>query len=174
MSDMSDSFCNRNFKALECLYLNSKEMQENDIIQKQKCRDQLSVAKEFCTIKMTTARRTGHSTAIAKFITKHKNNWVIITPVLKQADFLHNMTVNEIKRENLFISKENSLNIESENRKINFMSIHNFDNQLRGLELDGIIVDCASFMNPSKIDLLYRVGIECMRNKPYMFFIFVE
>ena len=67
-----------------------------------------------------------------------------------------------------------ALMVEKKNGSVYFMSSNNFDNQLRGLELDGIIVDCASFMNPSKIDLLYQVGIECMRYKPHMFFIFVE
>jgi len=170
-----DRIGNRTFKALEYLYLNSKEMQEEEMVRRDRFRDLLSNAKEFSTVKISSSRRAGHTTAIAKFILKHKNeNWAVMS--LNQ-NSLKNLYLKIERMGDGFICKKSSAHFKFNGKNagtIQFMSIHDFDSQLRGLELDGIIVDCASFMNQSKIELLYRVGIECMRNKPYAFFILVE
>ena len=56
---------------------------------------------------------------------------------------------------------------------IHFMTKHNFDTNLRGLELNGIIVDCAFMLSQGEIDQLYRAGIPCMLKQDRLFFIFV-
>ena len=46
--------------------------------------------------------------------------------------------------------------------------------KLQGSELNGIIVDCASFVKSNDIEGIYKIGVTSMRYKEYVNFIFVE
>lgn len=177
----------RILSSINLLIENSKEMQDNKFVQEDLIRSQmvennqsikeenrdnnwhqispLHFAKEYCTIKVCTARRTGHTTAINEFLMDKYHNchekWATICYNQKMVE--NNKTYKE-----LLANKSNKKS------DIHFMTQNTFDNSIRGQELDGIIVDCATFMSQKKIDHLYTVGMACMKNKKHKFFIFVE
>jgi len=182
---MNDKIGNRTYQALKNLYLNSKEMQDETIKLGFRENDQLAFAKEYCTIKLCGPRRSGHSEAIAKFIKEYyAGNWAIITINLHNSEFMRERIRWELQKPNSkcnfnpTIYKLTASNITIKNgpdiSTIHLMSNHTFDYELKGLNLTGIIVDCASFLSKSKMEELYRVGMPCMYAHKYQFFIFVE
>lgn len=166
---MNDKVYNRTYQALKNLYLNSKEIQKQ--IKPLALLNDLSYAKEICTIRMATARRSGHTSSIAKFVNKYNDkNWAIIPPTMRQVEEINKMVGVYSKGD---ILKQTQSYIEFKNGRTQFMTANTFNRDLRGLDLDGIIVDCAFYLSQSKIEELYQVGMPCMRFKPYKFFIFV-
>lgn len=168
---------NRTYKALECLWLNSKEMQNAHFIRRFRVDDAVAHAKEFGTVKMATARQSGHSTAIANFLVKHnKMSWLVLAENQNIVERIAQIT-SKIITDNPKIDSSTKItkrNIQFKNGAfINFDSINAIDN-IRGMELDGVIVDCASFISKTKIEELYRTALPSMRLKPYVFFIFVQ
>lgn len=162
---------NRTFQALENLYLNSKDMQ--DYSRDDYSYQPLAHAKEYCTIKLTTARRSGHSTAISKLITKYNNNWAIISHNQAMSErLIDNIRLNSINNNIVKITKS-QIDFKNGNKTI-LITTHNFNEKLRGISLDGIIVDCACLLSQKKIEEIYKTGIPCMQFQPYRFFIFVE
>jgi hypothetical protein len=71
---MSDKIFQRTYQALNYLYLNSKEIQKEIQLYNptERHNNYLTYAKEFVTVKLTTARRSGHTTAICKFVLAHQ------------------------------------------------------------------------------------------------------
>jgi len=167
-------------KSINLLVQNSIEMQDkmkNDIIpQKQP----LSFAKEFCTIKVCSARRSGHSTAISKFLlsrcSKNKEKWALLSYNHQMSKANSQTCLKMIETESNYKYKAEHLsldNIKFKNKgEIIFKSF--FSNSIRGYDLDGIIVDCATLFNRDKIDQLYNDGIACMNTKEHKLFIFIE
>ena len=173
---MNKEIADRTYLALKYLYLNAKDLQNENVISYLRKTQPLAYAKEFCTIKLSTARRSGHSSAIARFVNEHySKNWAIIS---------YNQNMSERNIEN--VSKNSGNNIykatksyieftkDKESGKTIFTSFNSFDRDLRGIELDGIIIDCASMLTKKKIKSLYEVGMSCMARKQYQFFIFIE
>ena len=177
--DMPKFLGNRTFTALECLYLNSKDMQEEQISDDlyrsddYYCKNKLALAKEFCTIKLATARRCGHSSAIAQLVNKYHKNWAIISGNQSMSEKI-SKKINKWN-EKRDIRKTTQKIIEfKDNSMILLEKQHTFFTNLRGHELDGIIVDGISFLSQSKIENIYEMGITCMEHKKYKFFIFVQ
>ena len=172
LSDISQILGSRTFTALECLYLNSKD--EQDIYKYDYySTNPLALVKEFCTIKLTTARRCGHSSAIAQLVNKYHKNWAIISGNQSMSQQIS----EKINKWNVNgdIRKTIQSRIEFEDDSIILLeSQHTFHTNLRGYELDGIIVDGMSLLSQSKIENIYETGIACMEHKKYKFFIFVQ
>ena len=164
--------------SINLLIENSKEMQNN--IDKSK-RSPISIGEEFCTIKVCTARQTGHSLAIAHFLLNRTNEyWAIISPTIRMGD--HNM---EIINDNSFITVNGKISCTISARsknKIEFynggsivnISQHCLDTELRGRHFNGIIIDNVSIMCKKSIDEIYNIGQACMAKNRYMYFIFIE
>ena len=170
-----DLICDRTFCALENLYLNSKDTQPKY----SGYYNEMSFAKEYCTVSIKSSRQVGHSLAIAKFLKKHGNgNWFVMTYNLAMLYRLStNYIIPSIKEKyeecgEKIISTTQS-HIKHRDGNIYLKTIKQIE-QLRGMDLNGIIVDCASMVSQSKIDEIYRIGTPTMIDKEYKFFIFVE
>lgn len=91
--------------------------------------------KEYCTIKISGSRQSGHTTAIKKLLEKFKNPIVLVKEErLKKIYYCENVDKNDC-----FL----------------FDSILN---QMRGIDLkdvDVVFIDNASFMSQKAIELLY-------------------
>lgn len=177
---MSKKIADRTYLALKYLYLNSKDMQDEECIQDLKLSQPLAYAKEFCTIKLTTARRSGHSHALARLVNQYyRDDWAIINYNQRLSNHCYqNIRKYKMEKVNIYEPK-------SSESKILYMdgctmsetiltTSFCFDKDLRGIELNGIIVDCACMFSQSKIDSIYDIGMACMKNSKYQFFIFVE
>ncbi len=110
----------------------------------------LKIAKEFGTVKLCTARGSGHTSAIAKIIEEKFNKVVLVLP-----------TMNIV---NIF--KNNFPDIKN---KIHFCSPSSFDRLLGLSDYEAVIVDCCSFISQSKIDELYNITACIMKNPIYIF-----
>ena len=161
---------NRTYSALKALFNNSRDLQKDERIANLRCRDQLSFMKEFCTIKMQSTRRSGHSTAIAKLINEEQRNWAVIAPTLTMNRRIYELTFkynSNIKKATL-----DCINFEN-NKTVRFLSLNTLDNRLRGFEFEGIIVDCAFMLSNKQIEKLYKLGETSMRFSREQYFIFV-
>lgn len=166
---------NRTYSALKLLYQNSEDMQNCIDAGGYKTTYPIAYAKEFATIKLCTARGSGHSTAISKFVNEYKNNYAILSFNLKMAEHLKEYVRFSSLSANRLMEKHNSQYIKyDDGNEIFFGSMHNFRNCLTGHNIGGIIVDCASLWSKEKIEELYKVGLPCMGKRNKQYFIFVE
>tara|TARA_R110000824_G_scaffold148242_3_gene317887 strand:- start:67817 stop:68338 length:522 start_codon:yes stop_codon:yes gene_type:complete len=161
----------RTYKALVALYKNSRDMQRDGVNRFNGLSD-LAYAKEFCTIKMATSRQAGHSTAIAKFVTKHNKKWLILTPNMEMAIRARHNCVNQSCKK---IIKMTPTEVLFENEQsITFASVR----QIERLDtyFDGVILDCAALVSQKQIEEIYTQVLKLMRGKldPEKYFIFVE
>jgi hypothetical protein len=171
--------------SINLLIENSKEIQDNENVKKYVSHiSPLQFAKDFCTIKVCSARRSGHSMAINKFIldkaAKSNEKWALISHNQHCLERNLNGISEHIKSLNGEVIASHSINYFTKHKmvfanggEIHFISINSTDN-LRGLELDGIIVDCTSIISEKKIEQLYNDGFQCMSTKQYKYLIFVE
>ena len=164
--------------SINLLIENSKEMQ--DILEGIKSIDSpLYTSKEYCTIKVCTSRQTGHTTAIKTFvqnrILNEKETWAILSPKTMMSQRILTYFLPD---DNDSILKRNIDKIEYKNgSSIFFYGIPTFfakEIKLKGSELNGIIVDCASFVKSNDIEGIYKIGVASMKDKEYVNFIFVE
>jgi len=176
----------RIIESINLLTQNSMEIQDklSETMDNPDSRSPLGYAKECCTIKVCTARRSGHTTAINYFIlnktAKLNQKWAFICPNPRILETNKNNISEYLKSLNGNIKttyNPNEFNnyriIFKNGGEIPFITINSLD-RLRGTMLDGIIVDCSSLLSENKIDMLYDYGINCMKKNKYKFFIFVE
>lgn len=169
---------NRTYQALTNLYLNSLEMQDFYFCRDFREQDPLAHAKEYGTIKICGPRQSGHTTSIMKFLeietTKPNKQITVLFFNLAMAKRFSEIFKDYLLKKGIIAKHHLRFNVELENEnKIFFNTINHMDD-LRGLSLNNIIVDCASLLKPSKINEIYKVGLPCMAFKPYVSFIFVE
>jgi len=132
----------------------SEEVQKKQILNKQYL-SPTSWAKEFCTLKISTSRGTGHTSCIKKLIEDRFNKNVIL--LFPSVNFLNNFKY-QLKEKPSY-------------------PILNINCNLRGIELSNkqaIIIDNSCFLSSQKINTIYScfgVGVE---NKNPFFFIFVQ
>lgn len=166
----NDNKYNRTYQALTNLYINCRNIQEIESVKLLRNRDQLAHAKEFGTISMCGSRQSGHTTAIARLLNNLTGKWIVIDPNLAMSK--RKAPIFRSKLDKHRIKKCTKHNITAENIDIDFISIHQIDN-MRGLEVDGLIVDCACFIKRKQKEELYRTCLPCMKFKDYVFFMFI-
>lgn len=168
---------NRTFSALECLYLNSQEIQKKDTCRELRRTAPLAHAKEYGTVKICTARQSGHTFAISRFVNscEYRKNWMILGSSSSQVEQNFRSIVNfsTLLKRKLQSVKSNCISYE-DGQVIRFGSIKNFNSCLRGVDINGIIIDCASLWSKEKIEELYTIGLPCMLYQKTISFIFVE
>lgn len=173
---MNKKIADRTYLALKYLYLNTIDVQNNPAIKGLMAVQPLAYAKEFCTVKLTTARSSGHSSAIARFINEfYDKDWILISV---NQDMSEQNMQKITKYANPYVKKQTKSQIIYDNKgkggKTILTSFGSFERDLRGLEADGIIVDCACMLTKTKMEELYKIGLPCMCRRLHQFFIFVE
>lgn len=158
--------------ALKLLYMNSLEAQSLTHARHLRSIDTLAHAKEFATIKMQTARRTGHSYAIAKLFENLENNWMVISPNRAMSKNIYNICRNEInmpcKKHDLYQLRYNNLSIFFEaTPAINLI-------KFRGYNFRGVIVDCSFNLKKSEENKIYHDFLPFMKFNDFLHFIFVQ
>jgi hypothetical protein len=171
---ISNMYTFRTYQALENLYLNLQDMQQEENVKNLRKKDPLAHAKEFGTLKLTGPRQTGHTTAIQTFIRNklinEREKWAILSPNLKMSNIFFQKLNDGI---NIDSYKNNSIQYKN-GSLISCVGIQQFVNIGKGIELNGIIVDCASLIKPSQLEELYDIGIKAMQFQKFISFIFVE
>ncbi len=149
MSIDSDKRCGKLYSSLINLLEIAKEIQteKQDAMS---CLPKLRIAKEFATVKLCTTRGAGHTSAIAKLIEEKLNKVVLVFPTMQMSKMFEN-------------------NFPHIKDKIHFCSPNSFDRILGLGEYEAVIVDCSSLISQSKIDELYNLTANVMKNPIYIF-----
>ena len=160
--------------ALSLLVDVSRESQLSYTCQNPASRD-LDMARQFCTIKMTTSRGSGHSSAILRLTEEFKSS-LIISPNkmlsdMKSKIFEENLNLKNIVNYN--ISGVTQVTVDS---KINYFTTIDFvENFIRGsgINIEAVMVDVSNMISKNKIDKLYSLCLPFM-NYSEKFFIFLQ
>lgn len=148
-------------------------------------------ANEYCTIKLCSSRRCGHSAAIAKIATEYFNHAIFLSPNSTSAVRLKEYVTKELTGgdEPRIISKITTSEIcgeriddpiHSYDMSYLFSGYNNgnprkdFTNKFRGLTTEAVFVDCSSFLSKSAEEAIYTALGPTMFYNDYRFFIFVE
>jgi len=145
--------------------------------------------KEFCTVKMQTSRRSGHSTALCKVAYEYFNNALILAYNEDQSHRLRGAFPNatgiilptkakmeigvEMPLHVQFGSKMNNVIRVNGNQNYYFGTVNGMES-LRGCEFEAVFVDCAFALSQKKEDQIYDEVGPAMAKYPEKFFIFVE
>ena len=133
--------------------------------------DNVGYWKEFCTVRMHTARRSGHTTSICKVAHEYFRKALILTYNLdlaqKTKKRFENINVDEAR----ILKTKNR--VESGDSKYYFESINSFEN-CQGLDFEAVFVDCAFMLSKQKEDKIYNALAPSMAKYSEKFFIFVE
>ena len=133
-------------------------------------------AKEFCTVRFASSRRSGHSTAIAKIALEYFNKALILSPTLDMSRHLYQYFMSELERQNITAQKITQSKIiitEDHENMYHFGSLEQNINAFRGISLEAIIVDCAFMMSNAKEEKLYKDFIPAMSCFSEGFWIFI-
>lgn len=170
---MDNDTYNKTYQSLTNLFFNCKKAQETNVVKKFRIQDPIAHAKEFGTIAICGTRRSGHTTSIARLLNNLNGNWIVINPNLEISIRCCQTVASYLG--NHEITKQCKTKITTNNINIDFISLQQLDrfDRLRGMDLNGIIVDCATFIKRKQKRRLYLDALPCMRCKDYVFFIFV-
>ena len=131
--------------------------------------DNISYWKEFCTVRMQTARRSGHTMSICRVAHEYFRKALILTYNL---DVAHR-TKKRFENINEAHILKTTNRIESGDSKYYFESINSFEG-CRGLDFEAVFVDCAFMLSKQKEDKIYNALAPSMARHSEKFFIFVE
>lgn len=143
--------------------------------------EEIGYWKEFCTVRMTSSRRSGHTTAIAKVAPEYFSKALMLAYNQAQAENLAKTFLGYYKPEEgkyeITIHGENLIKttntkIETERSLYTFGSINCLE-KFRGHEFEAIIIDCAFMLSQKGIGDIYSLG-PCMIKYPQKFFIFLQ
>lgn len=124
--------------------------------------NKIAFLKEFCTIKICSSRRAGHTTAIARCAVEDFNNPMIITYCDTQSEIIKEYI--KFLYPDLPISKFNNIICEHKNSKY-----------LYGIpKVDAIFVDTASILSSSSLDNIYQLAKSYSNNNSSFFVVLVE
>ena len=158
------------YQALELLFENSCLMQ--DYFNKTKTHGGVSDAKELCTIKLCSSRRSGHSYALVNLALKYFQSALFLAPNLGMTKRLSALVCSKS-----LVNKCTATKVETKDESHyyfrSFSEKTNFD-CMRGIKLDAILVDRASFSSNSMEERIYHELSMCMSWNDRRFFIFVE
>jgi len=106
---------------------------------------------QFCTIRMSSSRRAGHSTAIIRMAATLFDNPIITAP-----------SVSIVRH----VEREAEATLGTRQSKITFLPIVNFRSQ-RGKECDAIFVDCAFLMSAKDTREVEELALSSLSNRNF-------
>ena len=137
-----------------------------------------SAWREYCTIRMTTSRRAGHTTAICKSALEYFERAAILSynqNMSKRTKDVFRNIVNKYPIDNV-ITKDTSDIIEvNHDNKYFFYSMGQINHlsELTG-SVEAVFVDCAFMLSKEKTDKIYDLFGSTMAEYPQNFFIFIQ
>ena len=130
----------------------------------------LAFAKEFCTIKFCLPRQSGHTTCALCLAKQHFFNTLFVVYHHKSKDF-PNQLIKEIDETKLSHSPIQ----DGIDRKIIVKDKNSIlDGRCRGLDMDAIILDCASLYSSTLIESIYEEFTPYAEIKSSFIFLFLE
>lgn len=142
----------------DLVYQSLRNLKEASLLAREKIDkhhfDPKNYAKQFCTIKLATARGTGHTSAMYRYVLDYDK-----TLVLSLTHRMAGLIKDGFKSRNT-------------DHKVHLSSINSIES-CRGLDIQSIICDCSSLISEKKKELLYDTfSHECIRQDKF-FFVFL-
>lgn len=159
---------NNTYKALVCLFENSYYTQltlENRI-------NDLCEWKEFCTIRMTSSRQSGHTFSIAKLSLEYFDSAILLSANQDMSNHMFE-TIKNLQNNPEFFTKVTPSTLRTSNGQYLFGTYENLD-RYRGVTTEAIFIEGTFNLTPKKEDDIYRTLGPCMARNPQKFFIFVQ
>ena len=133
--------------------------------------------KEFCTVRMATARASGHSMALIKVALEYFDKVLFLSPTVEMAYRLNQYFVEYCTSGTKGITRikrrtQNTL--ETPDGHYHFTSFKSSLSYHRGIEYEAIIVDGAFWLSQKKEDEIYGSFSPAMARYPEKFFIFIQ
>ena len=104
--------------------------------------------KEFCTIRMRSARRSGHTTAMCKVAYEYFNKVIFLCPTIGLANRLYNTFVSLYKNEDDIIQRTSGTIITKCGGYF-FGSYESLD-KFRGIDCEAVFIDPSCMLKPKK------------------------
>jgi len=123
---------------------------------------QRAFTKEYCTVKISSARMSGHTSSILKIANDCFDKSMIISPKHDQSRMIERAIINDYP---------NTV------EKFDLMSIGSLSHARGNLydnKLEAVFVDIATCISDNKKEEIYDTFIPILNMKPHYFFIFVE
>ena len=109
----------------------------------------LEYAKNFCTVKVGTSRRSGHTTSMLRLCERFESSLIVV---------LNIPMIDSLRSNSLYAPIVN---------KARFVSRYNIDTAL-GVRYDAILIDCASIFRDSEIAQIYDLFVASVAVSSYM------
>lgn len=153
------------YQATKLLIESSKESQE---LNKDKDKERnLNYLKSFCTIKVSTARQCGHTTAIVKLVSEFERS-IVIVPNEHQERAMMKLLLESNNKSNFDLSNSYIKNINELNSLYGLQRVNGLNN------INAIFVDISSMISNKKIDEIYKLALSYCQKDNYFYLIFVE
>jgi hypothetical protein len=174
------NICDKTYLALSLLVEASRESQKkfNENVG-QSFYGGTQWSREFCTIKMSTSRGSGHTSAIFKMMEEFKSALVIFRDAA-MFDVFKRHICRENKSAHIFNSAKRTLTVHREypdeqDKIIYFSTFGSVKNMLigSGINIEAVMVDCSFMASKKWIDGLYNLCSPIM-NYSEKFFIFIQ
>jgi len=136
--------------------------------------DELYYWKEFCTVKMCVARRSGHTTAMCKIAQKYFNSAIFLSPTMEISNNLYKgfAALYEVYDDDfVYLKKRNGTMLTRDGEY--FFGSYKSLNKFRGIDCEAVFIDPSCFLRPKETDEIYEILGPCMQNYPQKFFIFI-
>lgn len=171
---LNEQIWSNTYTALKCLIDNSYYTQISLPSPCYTKEDNAGYLKEFCTVRMCTARRSGHTMAIFKIAREYFEKFIFLSPTLEMSARLNECFLGCLRKiDGLDIMKANEHEILMKKDRYLFGTYNSLD-MFRGQECEAVFVDGTFGMTLSKENNIYTVLAPCMQNYPQRFFVFVQ
>jgi len=134
--------------------------------------EEKSYWKEFCTVRLTTSRRSGHTTSVCKLAHEYFDKAIFLSPSLEISKNL-NLMFRNLQRDNSDYKKITDFEILTSNGGY-FFGTHNSIDKFRGIDCEAVIIDGTFSLSHQKEEDVYEILGPCMCKHPQKFFIFVQ
>jgi hypothetical protein len=122
--------------------------------------------EQFCTIRMMSSRRSGHTTAMSNFINKSDLRWAVLVPNSRMISRIEEMIVPN-KR---ILLNGNQVR---DNTYETFTIEPYLQRQILSIRVDGVFIDCASTYREEAIRQTCICFERAMRENPEKYFILI-
>ena len=131
-----------------------------------------SYCREFCTVRLQTARRSGHTIALCKIAHEYFHKALILAPNNNMSQRIRRSFPNVCGVVGSVRNLDHVIRVD--NAEEYYFGTTNSMDHLRGFEFEAVLVDCAFMLSKKKEDSIYDNFAPSMARYPERFFIFVE
>lgn len=170
---MEENVYGNTYTAMEALLINCRAIQKESRNGSFENGRPQYYLREMCTVRCSSSRRCGNSTAAIKLALDYFRRVAFISPSYSIRDhFWFTFKTYCEKNSIVFKNQKKYVAVMDNESEYHFFSAGQL-NSLRGMHFESIIIDPYSEIDNNVIQDIYDIGGPCMANNFYKFFILV-